>query len=91
MVRAANMGYCCAIAPNGAIIDAQNDPHAPGYSFAVLPVDRNAGFTVFAVFGDWAVAVCFLIVLVLLTVYIIRKKLGNQSAEVSGISSQQVV
>lgn len=91
MVRAANMGYCCAIAPNGAIIDAQEDPHAPGHSFAVLPVDRNAGFTVFAVFGDWAVVVCLLIVLAQLTVYIIRKKLSNQSAEVSGISSQQVV
>lgn len=74
MIRAANMGYCCAIAPNGAIIDAQEDPHAPGHSFAVLPVDRNAGFTVFAVFGDWAVVVCLLIVLAQLTVYIIRKK-----------------
>lgn len=75
MVRSANMGYCCAIAPNGAIINTQENPHAPGYSFAVLPVDRNAGFTVFALFGDWAVAVCFLIVLAFLVLFFLRKKL----------------
>lgn len=76
MVRAANMGYCCAIAPNGAVIDAQENPHESGYSFAVLPVDRNAGFTLFAIAGDWAVFVCLLILLAELIVYFLRKKLN---------------
>ncbi len=76
MVRAANMGYCCAIAPNGAVIDEQENPHEAGYSFAVLPVDRNAGFTLFAIAGDWAVYVCMLIVLTALVVYFLRKKLS---------------
>lgn len=64
MVRAANMGLTCAIAPNGALIDsltkADGDPHLAGYSYAVLPVDRAAGFTLYALFGDWAVALCAL-------------------------------
>lgn len=75
MVRSANMGVCCAIAPNGAVIDAQQNPHEPGYSFAVLPVDRKAGFTLFAIAGDWAVALCFMIVLGCGVGYFVRKKL----------------
>lgn len=62
MVRAANMGVTCAIAPNGAFIDrlakADGDPHLAGYSYAVLPVDREAGLTLYALFGDWAVVLC---------------------------------
>ena len=67
MVRAANRGVTCAIAPNGAFIDAllkaDGTPHLPGYSYAVLPVDRNAGFTLYAMLGDWAVIACLLLVL----------------------------
>ncbi len=65
MVRAANMGVCCAIAPNGAPIDelrkADGTPHLAGYSYALLPVDRNASLTLYARFGDWAVALCALL------------------------------
>ncbi len=68
MVRAANMGLCCAIAPNGAPIDelrkADGSPHLPGYSYALLPVDKNAGFTLYALLGDWAVGFCAVIALV---------------------------
>ncbi len=68
MVRAANMGVCCAIAPNGAPIDAlrkaDGSPHLAGYSYALLPVDRNAGYTLYALFGDWAIALCALLALV---------------------------
>ncbi len=67
MVRSANMGVCCAIAPNGAPIHelrkADGSPHLSGYSYALLPVDKNAGLTVYAMFGDWAVALCALIAL----------------------------
>ncbi len=69
MVRAANRGLCCAIAPNGAIIDAlqkaDGSPHLAGYSYALLPVDREAGFTLYALMGDWAVALCALLALAL--------------------------
>lgn len=65
MVRAANMGVCCSIAPNGAVIHAllkgDGTPHLPGYSYAVLPVDTRAGLTLYARFGDWAVALCALL------------------------------
>ncbi len=67
MVRAANMGVCCAIAPNGAPIDelrkADGSPHLPGYSYALMPVDKNAGVTLYALLGDWAIALCALVVL----------------------------
>lgn len=77
MVRAANMGVTCAIAPNGAFIHSlrkgDGSPHLPGYSYAVLPVDRNAGFTLYALLGDWAVVVCALLVIGL-SVPAMRKK-----------------
>ena len=67
MIRAANMGYTCAIAPNGAFMNilrkADGSPHLPGHSYAVLPVDQNAGFTLYALLGDWAVILCALLVL----------------------------
>ena len=67
MVRAANKGVTCAIAPNGAVIDAllneDGTPHLAGYSYAVLPVDRNGGFTVYALMGDWAVILCAVLAL----------------------------
>ena len=67
MVRAANMGYTCAIAPNGAFMDvlqkADGSPHLPGHSYAVLPVDKNAGYTLYALLGDWAVVLCAILVL----------------------------
>lgn len=69
MVRAANMGVTCAIAPNGAfmhaLLKADGTPHLPGFSYAVLPVDTKGGYTLYALFGDWAVALCALIVLLL--------------------------
>ena len=67
MVRAANMGVTCAIAPNGAFIHAlrkgDGDPHLDGFSYAVLPVDREAGVTLYAAWGDWAVLLCLLLAL----------------------------
>ena len=65
MVRAANMGVTCAIAPNGAVMHARlkadGSPHLAGYSYAVLPVDMEGGFTLYALLGDWAVALCALL------------------------------
>ncbi len=67
MVRAANMGYTCAIAPNGAFLDilqkADGSPHLAGHSYAVLPVDKNAPITLYAMLGDWAVVLCAVVVL----------------------------
>lgn len=66
MVRAANMGYTCAIAPNGAFIDtlqkADGSPHLAGHSYAVLPVDKNGKVTLYALLGDWAVVLCAVLV-----------------------------
>ena len=77
MVRAANRGVCCSIAPNGAFIHAllkaDGTPHLPGYSYAVLPVDRNAGFTLYALLGDWAVVVCALLALLTMSPRIMEK------------------
>ncbi len=78
MIRAANKGVTCAIAPNGAFIHAlrkaDGDPHTAGYSYAVLPVDRNAGFTLYALFGDWAVILCALLAAGLSIPALCRKK-----------------
>ncbi len=67
MVRAANRGLTCAIAPNGSPIDelrkADGTPHLAGYSYGLLPVDRHAGYTLYALFGDWAIGLCALIAL----------------------------
>ncbi len=67
MVRAANSGATCAIAPNGAVIDAlrkaDGSPHMAGYCYALLPVDREAGLTLYAMFGDWAVVACAILAL----------------------------
>lgn len=68
MVRSANMGLCCSIAPNGAVIHAlrkaDGTPHLPGYSYAVLPVDTRAKRTLYAIWGDWAVALSLALVLI---------------------------
>ncbi len=68
MVRAANMGYTCAIAPNGAFLNilqkADGSPHLPGHSYAILPVDREAGITLYALLGDWAVVLCAILVII---------------------------
>jgi len=62
MVRAANMGLTCSIAPNGGFIDelrrGDGGVWRDGYSYALLPVDKNAGLTLYAQYGDWAVALC---------------------------------
>ena len=80
MVRAANMGVCCSIAPNGAVIHSllktDGTPHLPGYSYGVLPVDPNAGLTLYARWGDWAVWVCLLVALLCLLPSF-RSKRGN--------------
>lgn len=77
MVRSANRGVCCAIAPNGAFIDAllkaDGTPHLAGHSYAVLPVDKNAGFTLYAMLGDWAVIACLLLVLLTASPAIVEK------------------
>ena len=69
MVRAANRGVTCAIAPNGgvmhALLKADGTPHLPGYSYAVLPVDTEAPLTLYARWGDWAVALCAALALLL--------------------------
>ncbi len=82
MVRAANRGVCCAIAPNGAyihaLLKADGTPHMAGYSYAVLPVDKNAGFTLYAMLGDWAVLACALLVL-LTTAPVVISRLGKKS------------
>ena len=69
MVRAANRGVCCAIAPNGAVmhalLKADGTPHLPGYSYAVLPVDTKAPLTLYARWGDWAVLLCAALALLL--------------------------
>ncbi len=65
MVRAANQGVSCAIGANGGFIDELRDeegkPFLSGSSYAVLPIDPNAGLTLYAQFGDWAVLLCLLI------------------------------
>jgi len=67
MVRAANKGLCCTIAPNGAmtstLLKGDGTPHRSGYCYGVLPVDREAGLTLYAMLGDWAVALCALLAL----------------------------
>ncbi len=69
MVRAANQGLTCSIAANGAPIDelrrGDGRPWRDGYSYAVIPIDREAGLTLYARFGDWAVALCALMALAL--------------------------
>lgn len=78
MVRAANMGVTCTIAPNGAEMSAlrkaDGTPHLAGYSYGVLPVDKNAGFTLYALLGDWAVVLCSLLVIGLSIPATIQKK-----------------
>ena len=77
MVRAANMGVTCAIAPNGAVIDAllneDGTPHRAGYSYAVLPVDRNGGITLYALMGDWAVIFCAILALLCASPMIVQR------------------
>lgn len=78
MVRSANMGVTCAIAPNGAIMHAllraDGTPHLPGYSYAVLPVDTQAGYTLYALLGDWAVVLCALLVVLLSLVGLVGQR-----------------
>lgn len=78
MVRAANMGVTCAIAPNGAFIHAllkaDGSPHLPGYSYAVLPVDTHGGYTLYALLGDWAVGLCAVLVILLCLVCRVKRR-----------------
>ncbi len=77
MIRAANKGLTCAIAPNGAVINsltkADGSPHLAGFCYAVLPVDIYEGYTLYALLGDWAVAVCAVLALGLSLVGLKRK------------------
>ncbi len=65
MIRAANTGLTVAFAANGAVLadlrDEAGSPFLEGSLSVVLPVDRKAGLTLYAVAGDWAVAVCALL------------------------------
>lgn len=87
MVRAANKGLTCSIAPNGAPLHelrkADASPHLAGYSYAILTVDRQAGFTLYALCGDWAVAVCAFIVLLLCLLALRRQRRARKHAAVS--------
>lgn len=74
MVRAANMGTLCAIAPNGSFIEAKEDADAPGYIYAELPVDRNGGYTLYALAGNWALWACLFYVLLNIVIKALRKK-----------------
>ena len=40
-------------------------PHLPGYSYAVLPVDTRAGYTLYALLGEWASLLCAVLALCL--------------------------
>ena len=79
MVRAANMGVCTALAPNGASInelrDADGQPWLAGYSYGLLPVDKDAPLTLYAQWGDWAVALCALLALALALIPLLTKRL----------------
>lgn len=79
MVRAANMGVTCSIAPNGAPIDELRDadgrPWLEGYSYALLPVDLRGRVTLYARWGEWFCAVCAVLVLLIL----LRRRLGKTS------------
>jgi len=69
MVRAANTGVSVALAPNGAVIadlrDSSGSPFTRGVMAATLPVGCTE-ITLYAMLGDWAVLVCFLMFAVLL-------------------------
>lgn len=94
MVRSANMGLTCSIAPNGGFIDelrrGDGGVWRDGYSYALLPVDKDAGLTIYAQYGDWAVALCAFLA-VLLSLAGINKKqtrgkktIGEASADALG-------
>lgn len=65
MLRASNTGISIAYAPNGAIISQlQGEDHTPfvkGWNFARLPL-YDGGYTLYALAGDWFIALCALIV-----------------------------
>ena len=69
MVRAANTGVSVALAPNGAVIadlrDSSGSPFTRGVMAATLPVGCTK-ITLYAMLGDWAVLVCFLVFAALL-------------------------
>jgi apolipoprotein N-acyltransferase len=77
MIRAANTGITVAIAPNGAIIkelrDAKGSPFIADKLFARLPI-TDTSLTLYAMAGDWAVLVCALIVIGVLSIRIARKR-----------------
>lgn len=80
MIRAANTGVTIALAPNGAVIDVLRDedgsPFTQGYLFARLPLS-NDGLTVYALWGDWFVVLCS--VLVLCCIYLQKGRQKNSS------------
>lgn len=80
MVRAANMGVTCSIAPNGAPIDELRDadgkPWLEGYSYALLPVDLNGRVTLYARWGEWFCVVCAALVLLAL----LRRRLSSRAS-----------
>ncbi len=67
MVRASNTGLTVAYASNGALLGElrgdDGSPFVKGHMYARLPLDENAGYTLYALAGDWAVAACAVLVL----------------------------
>ena len=61
-----NTGVSMVLAPNGAVMedlrDENGSPFVRGYMYAEVPI-TNTGLTIYAMFGDWAVAICFFIVI----------------------------
>lgn len=64
MIRAANTGLTVALGANGAVLGelraADGSPFLEGSLSVVLPVDRKAGLTLYAIAGDWFVGLCAL-------------------------------
>lgn len=69
MIRSANTGVSMALAPNGAVIadlrDSDGSPFTRGVMFATLPAGCTE-VTLYAMWGDWAVLACLLILAALL-------------------------
>lgn len=64
MIRAANTGLTVAFGANGAVLgelrNAEGSPFLQGSLPVVLPVDRQAGLTLYALAGDWFLYLCAL-------------------------------
>lgn len=91
MVRAANTGVTVALAPSGAVIsevrDAEKGVFVDGSLFAELPVSYH-GLTLYALLGDWAVAVCGLFVLGM-GFFMLKRKRKDDGLVANGVFRRQ--